>query len=87
MGKAAVATTSGNNGTTIVDRGRSWLDRTRGFLGDVRAEMKKVSYPNIKEVRATTLVVIITVFIFGVYFYVIDSFIQFGLDRLLRVFK
>ena len=27
MAKAAVATTSGNNGTTIVDRGRSWLER------------------------------------------------------------
>jgi len=56
-------------------------------LGDVRAEMKKVNYPNLKEVRATTLVVVITVFIFGVYFYVIDSVIQFGLDRLLKFFK
>jgi preprotein translocase subunit SecE len=87
MAKAAVATTGGNNGMTIADRGRSWLDRTKGFLGDVRAEMKKVNYPNVKEVRATTLVVIITVFIFGLYFYVIDSVIQFGLDRLLRFFK
>ena len=86
MAKAAVATT-GTNGTTIVDRGRSWIDRTKGFLSDVRGEMKKVSYPNTKEVRATTVVVIITVFIFGLYFYVIDSVIQFGLDRLLKFFK
>ena len=86
MAKAAVATTGGGS-TTIVDRGRSWIDRTKGFLGDVRAEMKKVSYPNAKEVRATTVVVIITVFIFGLYFYVIDSVIQFGLDRLLKFFK
>ena len=87
MAKAAVATTGGGSSTTIVDRGRSWIDRTKGFLSDVRAEMKKVSYPNAKEVRATTVVVIITVFIFGLYFYVIDSVIQFGLDRLLKFFK
>lgn len=86
MAKAAVATTGGGS-TTIVDRGRSWLDRTKGFLTDVRAEMKKVNYPNVKEVRATTVVVIITVFIFGLYFYVIDSVIQFGLDHLLKLFK
>jgi preprotein translocase subunit SecE len=86
MAKAAVATGGGAEA-----RKESWLkttyDRTKGFIGDVRAELKKVSFPNLKEVRATTMVVIITVFIFGAFFYVIDGVIQFGLDRLLRAFK
>jgi preprotein translocase subunit SecE len=34
--------------------------------------MRKVTYPSRKEVQATTVVVIITVIIFGVYFFVID---------------
>jgi preprotein translocase subunit SecE len=46
--------------------------RFRGFLSDVRTEMKHVSYPSRKEVQATTLVVVITVGMFGVFFYVVD---------------
>ena len=42
------------------------------FLSDVRAEMRKVVVPTRKEVEATTSVVIITVFIFGFYFFVVD---------------
>ncbi|HEX6467036.1 MAG TPA: preprotein translocase subunit SecE [Terriglobales bacterium] len=82
MAKAAVATT--NAGDT---RGKSWLERTKEFINDVRSEMKKVSYPNAKEVQSTTLVVIITVFIFAAFFYIVDQVIQFGLDRLLHAFK
>src|SRR5215471_6858246 len=45
--------------------------RIKSFLSDVRNEMRKVTFPSRKEVQATTLVVIITVIIFGVYFFVI----------------
>ena len=43
------------------------------FLSDVRAEMRKVVTPSWKEVKSTTTVVIIAVFIFGLYFFVVDS--------------
>jgi preprotein translocase subunit SecE len=46
-------------------------DFTR-FLSDVRAEMRKVVTPSRKEVEATTTVVIIAVFIFGLFFFVVD---------------
>jgi preprotein translocase subunit SecE len=46
--------------------------------------MKKVTTPSRKEVQGTTTVVIITVFIFAGYFWIIDSIIGKGLDRLLR---
>jgi preprotein translocase subunit SecE len=48
-----------------------WSNAT-GFLSDVRAEMRKVVAPTPKEVQATTSVVIITVFIFGLFFFVVD---------------
>ena len=44
-----------------------WNEFTR-FLTDVRAEMRKVVAPSRKEVEVTTGVVVITVFIFGVFF-------------------
>jgi preprotein translocase subunit SecE len=48
-----------------------WRGFTR-FLSDVRAETRKVVTPSRKEVEATTTVVIIAVFIFGLYFFVAD---------------
>ena len=61
----------------------TWENFTH-FLGDVRAEMRKVVTPSRKEVEATTTVVLIAVFIFGVFFYVVDKIFAFGLDRLLK---
>jgi len=46
--------------------------------------MKKVTAPSFKEVRATTTVVIITVFLFGVYFWVVDTVLSKSIDQLLR---
>jgi preprotein translocase subunit SecE len=55
-----------------------------GFLGDVRAEMRKVVAPSPKEVRVTTSVVIVAVFIFGVYFFIVDWIFRVGVNSLLQ---
>jgi preprotein translocase subunit SecE len=61
--------------------------RIRSFYSDVRTEMRKVTAPTWKEVRATTTVVVITVFIFGVYFFVIDWIIRNGITAVFGYFK
>ena len=71
----------------LVTTVRSWPERIRTFYGDVRNEMRKVTAPSWKEVRATTTVVVITVFIFGVYFFLIDNAIQKGVTYLFNSFK
>ena len=65
---------------TIVEK---WNGFT-GFLGDVRAEMRKVVAPSPKEVRVTTSVVIVAVFIFGVYFFIVDWIFRVGVNNLLQ---
>ena len=60
-----------------------WTEFTR-FLSDVRGEMRKVVTPSRKEVEATTTVVIVAVFIFGLFFFIVDSIFSYGLDRLLK---
>jgi len=62
---------------------QSWQEFTQ-FLSDVRAEMRKVVTPSRKEVEATTTVVLIAVFLFGLFFFIVDTIFKFGLDRLLR---
>ncbi len=66
---------------------KSWPERVKTFYNDVRTEMKKVTSPSYKEVQSTTVVVIITVFIFGVYFWAIDFFIGRGVDHVFRYFQ
>jgi len=58
--------------------------RIKGFLTDVRNEMRKVTFPSRKEVQATTVVVIITVILFGIYFLAIDTIINRGVDYVLH---
>ncbi|MGO9316619.1 MAG: preprotein translocase subunit SecE [Terracidiphilus sp.] len=60
-----------------------WKEFTQ-FLSDVRAEMRKVVTPTRKEVESTTTVVIIAVFIFGVFFFVVDSIFSSGMNWLLH---
>jgi preprotein translocase subunit SecE len=60
----------------------AWKDLT-SFLSDVRGEMHKVVTPSRKEVEATTTVVLIAVFIFGLFFFVVDWIFDFGLHQLL----
>ncbi len=60
-----------------------WENLAR-FLSDVRAEMKKVVTPNRKEVQTTTSVVIVTVFIFGFFFWVTDSVFSRALQEILH---
>jgi preprotein translocase subunit SecE len=54
-----------------------------GFLRDVRAEMKKVVTPTPKEVRVTTGVVIVATFLFGLFFFLVDSFFRITVYGLL----
>jgi preprotein translocase subunit SecE len=61
-----------------------WPQRAKSFYNDVRTEMRKVTTPSRKEVQGTTTVVIITVFLFGVYFWAIDTVIGKSLDHLLK---
>jgi preprotein translocase subunit SecE len=53
-------------------------------LSDVRAEMRKVVSPTWIEVRTTTFVVIITVVLFGMFFWLVDMIFRVGVDKLLN---
>ena len=63
-------------GGSFGDRLKSWPERVKTFYNDVRTEMRKVTAPSWKEVRATTAVVVVTVFIFGVFFFITDNILQ-----------
>ena len=47
--------------------------RLRNFLHDVRVEMRQVNWPSRSDVWSTTMVVIVTVAFFGVFFLLTDT--------------
>ena len=57
------------------------------FLHDVRAEMKRVSWPTLKHVQNTTIITVIAVVFFAVYLFVVDQALSrliLGLDWLIE---
>jgi preprotein translocase SecE subunit len=77
MAKSAIATNYESD--SIGAKLKAFPMRTRSFLSDVRNEMRHVSHPSAKEVRATTVVVIVTVALFGTYFGVVDYLLSHGM--------
>jgi preprotein translocase subunit SecE len=49
------------------------LTRLREYISEVRAEMRRVTWPNKQEIYSTTVMVIITTFLFGGYFMICDK--------------
>jgi preprotein translocase subunit SecE len=54
------------------DQVAGWFGRARRFLIEVRSELARVTWPTRREVWATTIVVIITATIFGLYLFGVD---------------
>src|SRR5262249_16380519 len=72
-------------GPTALAGVSKWPSKTKGFLDDVRAEMKRVTWPNFSQIRATTVVVLVTVALFSVYFWILDTVFTKAVGRLLRI--
>jgi preprotein translocase subunit SecE len=56
------------------------------FFVEVNSETKKVTWPTFKEVRDTTIVVIIAVIIFGFFLYLVDLALGRIVQYLFHVF-
>ena len=63
----------------IAPRPQRSYERLWEFLHDVRAEMRRVTWPGLKEVQNTTIITVIAVIFFAVYLFAVDQ----GLSRLI----
>ena len=63
-----------------------WYKRFFPFLKEVRAEMKKVTWPSKNEVYSTTIVVLIATFFFGFYLYFMDIIFSWIITRIRSLF-
>jgi len=63
-----------------------WYKRFSSFLREVRAELKKVTWPSRNEVYSTTIVVIIATFFFGFYLFFMDVIFSWVIDQIRTIF-
>ena len=63
-----------------------WVQGTKDYVNELKVEMRRVTWPNRKQVEGTTAVVIFSVFAFAAYFWVVDGILGAGVQRVLRFF-
>jgi preprotein translocase subunit SecE len=71
----------------MADEKTNWIQGTKDYINELKLEMRRVTWPNRKQVEGTTAVVIFSVFLFAAYFFVVDSVLQRGITAVLSFFK
>ncbi len=66
-----------------MDKVRTWLQRGRGFVEDVQAELKKCSWPTRGELFESTVVVIVSVVLLAAYVALCDGAVILALQAIL----
>ena len=59
-----------------------WVEGTKDYVNDLKLEMRRVTWPNRKQVEGTTAVVILTVFAFAGFFAAVDAILNDTVVRL-----
>jgi preprotein translocase subunit SecE len=72
--------------TSLVTRMAAWPATTKNYFEELHLEMKRVTWPPWKQVRATTAVVIVAVFAFAAYFAVVDAVVGRLIQKLFDTF-
>jgi preprotein translocase subunit SecE len=63
-----------------------WAQGTKDYINELKLEMRRVTWPNRKQVESTTAVVIFSVFAFAGYFYVVDGILSRSIRNVLNFF-
>jgi preprotein translocase subunit SecE len=69
-----------------LQRAGQWPAQSKSYFEELQAEMRRVTWPAWKQVRATTTVVIVAVFAFAAYFRVVDYIVAKGVNKLFAMF-
>ena len=62
--------------------GGGFVTRLTQFVRDTRAEMRRVSWPTVNEVKNTTIITLIAVIFFAIYLFGIDRVWAFLIEHL-----
>ena len=66
---------------------KEWPAIAKSYIAELQVEMKKVTWPNRKQVESTTAIVIFTVFAFAAYFKVVDTVMYSAVHGIQQAFS
>src|SRR4029077_4908590 len=72
--------------TSLTTRTAVGPAETKNYFEELHLEMKRVTWPPWKQVRATTAVVIVAIFAFAAYFELVDSIVGRLIQKLFDTF-
>jgi preprotein translocase subunit SecE len=84
MAEEAVVRKSSRDDEGTLEQAKGLWQRLRQYNYEVRTETKRVTWPSRQEIYGTTVMVILTTFLFGTYFWLCDTIFQQGMSRLLN---
>ena len=70
----------------FLQRVSAWPVQVKDYFEELQTEMRRVTWPSWKQVRATTVVVIAAVFAFAAYFFVVDFVVNRAISKLFDTF-
>jgi preprotein translocase subunit SecE len=70
----------------MADEKKNWIDSVKDYYNELRLEMRRVTWPNRKQVESTTAVVIVSVFAFAGYFAIVDAILSRGVTGVITFF-
>jgi preprotein translocase subunit SecE len=76
----------GTESKSVAENIMKWPVAVKSYFDDLHMEMRRVTWPNWKQVRATTAVVVVTVFAFAAYFAVVDGVFARGINKIFDAF-
>ncbi len=71
----------------FIQRVSTWPVQVKDYFEELQTEMRRVTWPSWKQVRATTAVVIVAVFLFAAYFFVVDDIVQRAITKVFDTFS
>ncbi len=72
---------------SLTQKATGWPGEIKDYFDGLHTEMKRVTWPPWKQVRATTIVVIVAVFAFAAYFMVVDAVVDAGITKVFKTFS
>lgn len=72
---------------SMTQKAAAWPAQIKAYFDELHTEMKRVTWPPWKQVRATTIVVILAVFAFAGYFMLVDTVVNAGITKIVNTFS
>jgi preprotein translocase subunit SecE len=83
----AIAQVQEGDQGNFMQRVSAWPVQVKTYFQDLQNEMRLVTWPSWKQVRSTTTVVIVAVFMFAAYFMVIDQVVESAIQKIFNTFS